>query len=966
MCINLYWLSREDCRNLTNALLCGNAAYHAVSGFRGIRGGRGGLIIDHRPENTTPPLRSATGILLAMTAAMRDGRLSSPRPKSSARFTILAGSIALVLASASTAQQISPNAEPTQTDRAIGLIKAGHYAEAEPLLLRTLASRESAWGPNHVNVSHALYNLGWLYRLEGRYSASEPLVRRALLLQQDSLGKDSITIATTLNELGYLLVLQGRYIDAEPIFRRALAIQQRALGDGDPAIAITLDNIGYLYRLQDRYAEARSLYQRALVIRERTLGSENPLVALLLTNLGSIDRLQGNFAEAERLEQRALAIRVKTLGADHPDVADSYHDLGVLYLAERRFPESERALQQGIAIDLKALGPGHPLLATHGYNSLARLYTEAGQLNNALGASDHAAEIIERQLLLSSVQRSVASLTERRLYRKVFLDNIAAAYAARRSSGQDQVAHSFIAAQYASTSTAGQALASMAARFATGDNALASSIRRLQDLADQRQQLDEILLREASEPSSTHRARGGSALRLEAIDRDLTRFADKIAQDFPKYAEIANPKALPLDAIQKLLAPDEAMLVYVVGPETTWLWVVRNNTAQLHRIDISAAALQRDVSELRRFLDPDSNPSLSPFPAMRAYALYQRILAPAEQDIGGVHNLILVPDGAVQSLPIGVLVTARPLANPVRPADHRNIHWLARDRAVTVIPSVNSLRVLRAFAHTSHASLPFAGVGDPALGGGPQAGQSNSRGMISGLGQVEAQRVPVPRIQSSRSPDAIARTVDALPSLPETAVELRAIAVILGASTDDLFLGPRANRPTLERANLERYRIVEFATHGLRPGDLGLTESALVLTPPHQATAENDGLLTASQIATMHLDADWVVLSACNTAESDGTAVSDGFSGLAKAFFYAGARSVLISHWSVPSGPTVLLTAGAFAAMSKDPSIGRAEAIRRSMIAIQAPPYPPEYAHPLVWAPFSIAGEGGANAIRPK
>jgi CHAT domain-containing protein len=106
--------------------------------------------------------------------------------------------------------------------------------------------------------------------------------------------------------------------------------------------------------------------------------------------------------------------------------------------------------------------------------------------------------------------------------------------------------------------------------------------------------------------------------------------------------------------------------------------------------------------------------------------------------------------------------------------------------------------------------------------------------------------------------------------------------------------------------------------------------------------------------------ADWVVLSACNTA-ADGAPDAEGLSGLAKAFFYAGARSILVSHWSVESKATVKLITGAFAELKKDPTIGRTEALRRAELAMLDPQNPPEYAHPLIWAPFVLAGEGGAG-----
>ena len=162
---------------------------------------------------------------------------------------------------------------------------------------------------------------------------------------------------------------------------------------------------------------------------------------------------------------------------------------------------------------------------------------------------------------------------------------------------------------------------------------------------------------------------------------------------------------------------------------------------------------------------------------------------------------------------------------------------------------------------------------------------------------------------------------------------------------------------------LDRYRIIHFATHGLLAADtLDLTgtrsEPALVLSPPDTASELDDGLLTASEISALKLNADWVVLSACNTAAGAGGA-SEALSGLARAFFYAGARALLVSHWPVGSDAAVRLTTGAFDELRASPAIGRAEAMRRSMTAL-LDKGPPEEAHPAFWAPFSVVGEGGA------
>jgi CHAT domain-containing protein len=199
------------------------------------------------------------------------------------------------------------------------------------------------------------------------------------------------------------------------------------------------------------------------------------------------------------------------------------------------------------------------------------------------------------------------------------------------------------------------------------------------------------------------------------------------------------------------------------------------------------------------------------------------------------------------------------------------------------------------------------------------------------------------------------RAVLELAPLPDTADEVRTIAKVLGATPDALFLREAASETRVKAAALKEYRVVHFATHGLVAGDLsGLSEPALVLTPPAVATEADDGLLTASEIAALTLNADWVVLSACNTAAGSG-AGAEALSGLARAFFYAGARALLVSHWAVYSEAAAELTTKTFAALVDNPKVGRAEAFRGAMLRLIARGEPPSF-----WAPFVIVGEAGS------
>ena len=180
------------------------------------------------------------------------------------------------------------------------------------------------------------------------------------------------------------------------------------------------------------------------------------------------------------------------------------------------------------------------------------------------------------------------------------------------------------------------------------------------------------------------------------------------------------------------------------------------------------------------------------------------------------------------------------------------------------------------------------------------------------------------------------------------------------------YLGAEATETRVRTTDLSDTRIVAFATHGLLGGEMsGFAEPGLVLTPPAHGTESDDGLLTASEVAQLRLNADLVILSACNTAAPDGTPGAEGLTGLAKAFFYAGTRSLLVSHWSVVSDAAEELTTGMFDEVRAEPDIGWAQALRRSSLAMISSPDRPHYAHPMFWAPFSVVGEGGPPTVEP-
>ena len=239
-------------------------------------------------------------------------------------------------------------------------LSQGRYAEAEPLILRSLSIDEKVYGEDDPAIATHLNNLAVLYRNQGRYTEAEPIYLRSLSIREKQLGADHPDVARSLNNLAVIYLSQGRYTEAEPLYLRSLAIWEKQLGADHPVVATSLNNLAELYRNQGRYTEAEPLYLRSLSIDETIYGEDHPVIAVDLNNLGLLYHVHGRYAEAEPLFLRSRAIREKQLGADHPDIANSLNNLAGLYQSQGRYAEAQPMSQRALSICQKALGDHHP------------------------------------------------------------------------------------------------------------------------------------------------------------------------------------------------------------------------------------------------------------------------------------------------------------------------------------------------------------------------------------------------------------------------------------------------------------------------------------------------------------------------------------------------------------------------------------------------------------------------------
>ncbi len=844
----------------------------------------------------------------------------------------------------------------------------GQYAQAEPLLLRALAIREKVFGPAHADVAQSLNNLGLLYKQQGRYEQAEPLYKRSLAVLEQALGPEHEDVATSLGNLATLLDRRGQHGEAEPLFLRALAILEKKFGPDHLDVALTLNNLAENYRAQGRAPAAEPLFRRSLSIFEKALGGEHPNVAHLLNNLALMLSAQRKYAEAEPLLRRSLAILEKALGPERPAVALSLNNLATAIDQQGRYAEAEPLYLRSLAIQEKALGPEHPEAANSLYN-LANLNNSQGRYAQALAYARRGSALYRRRIVEGGASDSATreSLANRKGF---FLHLSLLARNPDKQADAEILDEGLQLAQLLQTSSTAAAVAKMAARFARGDDALAALARRRQDLVEQGAKLEAQLVRAAGRPPGQRDAAAERAWRedLARSAKELGQVDDDLARRFPDYQELTRPLPLSAEQVRRLLKPREAMLVYALGKQS-YLWVISGGGARFVPLQVDAVEVSARVARLRGQLGVDALGRPAPVDVELLHGLYKNLFAPALPFLAGIRHVMLVPAGALGSLPPGMLVASPPKAT-ARAADYRRVDWLARRYDFAVLPSVGSIRAFRQFSRGARGQAPFAGIGDPLIGepSTPRRDAPAPRGlaatpdMASLFRGSPAGAEAGPAASPSEGTIADVDAIRSAPRLPETADELRAMARTFGADPHSLWLQGRATESRIKQLDLARYRVLAFATHGVLAGEVkGIGEPGLILTPPERGTLDDDGYLASSEIARLKFNADLVVLSACNTAAADGTPGAEGLSGLAKAFFYAGARSLLVSHWPVVSSATVPLTTTMLREYRARPGQGKSAAHRKAMLALMSDPRHPEYAHPLFWAPFVVVGEGGAG-----
>ena len=431
-------------------------------------------------------------------------------------------------------------------------------------------------------------------------------------------------------------------------------------------------------------------------------------------------------------------------------------------------------------------------------------------------------------------------------------------------------------------------------------------------------------------------------------DAELDQYYDVLRKLAPETFAMTVPYANSLKDFQKQLSDEDAIVASVVGTTESYVWGIRNNRVSFARTGVSAADLSESVAVLRASLAASGSGnqlSVPPYESGVAFDLYESTIGKVSGTLQGAEHVYWYGDGALGALPPAILVTAAPKKPRMSAlADFNATRFLVDDYPLTSLPDLylGKTDFLRKEQQSASATS-FAGFGAPLLSSAEleQDTLSSSFELAGGVA-----------VSDLRS----------LAKLPAAKTELDSLSNVF--AEPDVWLGEEASEANLRSARLDKYRVIAFATHGFTRSDIaGQIYPSLLMAPPESPTSKaNDGLLTTLEIGRLQLNADLVLLSACNTATSDGRPDAEAFSGLAQSFLVAGARSLLVSHWPVASGAASELSVGTVSEWQSGKPL--AMSLQNSVQAMRRSASSDIEAHPFFWGPFVLANDGGSTAIR--
>ncbi|MGI8838886.1 MAG: CHAT domain-containing tetratricopeptide repeat protein [Pyrinomonadaceae bacterium] len=784
-----------------------------------------------------------------------------------------------------------------------------------------------AW-PDDVGRARALTTLAEIDSRDGDYTHAIERFQESLALHQ-KLNLGGPYLANDLASLGRVYTTAGDYANGLSYLNKALELA-KILREPN-TLASLLNSIGFLYLEQEDYPQAKQQFDQSLEIYRRE-GNQREVTRVLL-NLGVTAQRKGDYDDALKHFQNSAQAAKATQLIDGQIAAGE--GIGVVLTAKKDFTGALEVLNQSLALakDMKDKTRQAEIIwrTSQTYYGMANYKVSAVLAENALELSRavHSPKLVylatttlgesyaaqkKTDLATKTLKQAVEQLERMRaqiagneVESQLFLENKIVAYHGLVDLfiQQDKPLDALLFAERAK----GRVLLDV---LSSGKSDLVNVLTPAEKAETQRLNREISVINDRVKAGNTADASSLETLysRLDSARLEYQSFQDALYIAHPDLrVRTGQTMALTTTDLDRLtLDKDSGYLEYVVTKEQIYLFVVTRKQAgegfelKAYPVRLRPDELARKVNLFHQRL-ADRHPDF----AGVARELYGTLIEPAAQQLRGIRNICIVPDGFLWNLPFQAIMT-------------ETNHYLIEDYSLYYAPSLTVLREMtkdRVEGKKQDASL--IAFGNPVIGKDDQR---------------KEELCPLPEAETEVS--SIAKTF---------------IAKTFGPSGNKVLIGREASEKSF-KALAWNYATIHLATHGVIDNRQPLY-SHLLLTKT-EADSENDGLLEAREIMNMKLNADLAVLSACETANGR-ISPGEGVMGTTWAFFVAGARSMLVSQWKVNSASTTQLMANFYSALQSGPSTQgkKAQSLQEATTRLMKDD---RYRHPFYWAGFVLVG----------
>jgi CHAT domain-containing protein/Tfp pilus assembly protein PilF len=891
----------------------------------------------------------------------------------------------------------------------IGIVyeKIGEHNQALEYGFKALQIRKEIFGENSTEVANTYNNIGLIYGEKGEHDKALEYYFKALQIRKEILDEKNPEVAAIYSNMGLVFYYKGEYNKSLEYYFTALQIYKELYKEKHPFVASTYDNIGSAYNDKGEYDKALESHFKALQIRKEILDENHPDVAASYNNIGIVYYETGENDKALEYFFKALQIKKEILGGNHPDLASSYNNIGNVYSKKGDYKKALDYNYKSLQIEKEINGEKHPNVAAS-YENIGNVYSFKGEYDRALeyfqkGAASclndfndtvdvYNIPIIRGYLnwnsLLPILQSKAEIIADENKILKGIKDSDRGKIALRHYQACDtliDITRKKITAQSDKLALGEQAskiygeaidllIPILPANNGEVVKKMSDEDRNLAFYFSEKNKSTVLLQALAGQEALKFAGIPDSLLQKEhLLKTDITFYTKKLAEpelldstqhvlyqdrlfrrnrsidslilvfekQFPEYHNLKyNNKPAKTKDIQKLLDRKTALISYFLGDTTITIFTLTKSN-----LDVKRVPKMTNLNDSIVFFRYGLTLGMPKIYRRLGYKLYQQLFPDAASIDGQIENLYIVPDGSLATLPFESLLTENYAGDINAYIDYP---YLIKKYNISYSYSANL--VYLTFSKEASSTIEITKLNDW-LGFAPVFDNRSEQSMV--MSSQELQRQLSGLKTDSMMINRSMFNEDYISPLPATEIETEAIFKLYDDNNlkAKVLLHDNANEKSVKSDEIEQYRILHFATHGFinseRPELSGLLMA-------QDTTGGEDGVLYSGEIYNLKLNADLVVLSACETGLGK-IQKGEGIIGLTRALLYAGGKNIIVSLWQVLDESTSDLLVDFYKnSLASKRQLSYSEALKNAKLKMISEG---KYANPFFWSPFILIGK---------